>query len=217
MSRKAWRGTLEAAAIPGMSKPELLHRLEWHAEGPEPVPVSAEVLTLVTEPVASRTRFLRTDPDLSPDWFRDLRSSLAALRAYPTERRFPVHNPEEYGYLLSATYRRPVPASCVPALGTEHIDLNWENITAPRFCILDMEHWCTAVTGYGAAYLYLTALEVPAVAARVYEALADVLDTPSGQYAQLVAAALIIRNLTRLPDPGGLAARLHDHADTLLT
>ena len=53
-------------------------------------------------------------------------------------------------------------------------------------------------------------------AALVYEALADVLDTPSGRYAQLAAAALIIRNLTRLPNPGGLAARLHDHADTLL-
>jgi hypothetical protein len=66
------------------------------------------------------------------------------------------------------------------------------------------------------ANLYLTALEVPAVAAQVHKALTGVLDTPSGRYAQLVAAALIIRNLTRLPDPGGLAARLHDHADTLL-
>ena len=216
MSRKAWRGTAEAAVIPGVSKPALLHRIEWHTDGPEPVPVSAEVLTLVTNPVASRERFLRTAPDLPQEWFRDLAASLAALRAYPTDRRFPVHSPEEYGYLLSATYRRPVPATCVPASGTEHIDLNWENITAPRFCILDMEHWCTAVTGYGAAYLYLTALEVPAVAARVYEALADVLDTQSGRYAQLVAAALIIRNLTRLPDPGRLAARLHDHTDTLL-
>ena len=216
MSRKAWRGTAEAAAIPGVSKPALLHRIEWHADGPEPVPVSAEVLTLVTDPVASRERFLRTAPDLPPEWFRDLAASLAALRAYPTERRFPVHSPEEYGYLLSATYRRPVLATCVPAFGTEHIDLNWENITAPRFCILDMEHWCTAVTGYGAAYLYLTALEVPAVADQVHAALADELDTPSGRYAQLVAAALILRNLTRLPDPGRLAARLHAYTDTLL-
>jgi hypothetical protein len=50
MSRKAWRGTAEAAAISGVSKPALLHRIEWHADGPEPVPGSAEVLTLVTDP-----------------------------------------------------------------------------------------------------------------------------------------------------------------------
>lgn len=216
MSHKAWLGTSEAAAIPGVSKPSLLHRIEWRADGPEPVPISAEVLTLVIEPIASCDRFLRTAPDLPSDWFADLSASLAALRAYPTDRRFPVHDAEEYGCLLSATYRRPIPVGCVPAFGTEHIDLNWKNITAPRFQILDMEHWCVAVTGYGAAYLYLTSLEVPAVADRVYEALADVLDTPTGRYAQLVAAALIIRNLTRLPDPGGLATRLHNHTDTLL-
>ena len=54
------------------------------------------------------------------------------------------------------------------------------------------------------------------MAARVRAALADVLDTPTGRYAQLVAAALILRNLTRLPDPGALAARLHDYTGTLL-
>jgi hypothetical protein len=166
MSRKAWRGTVEAAAISRVSKPALLHRIEWQSDGPGPVPVSAEVLTLVTDPVVSRERFLRTAPDLLPDWFGDLTASLAALRAYPTDRRFPVHDAQEYGYLLSATYRNPVPAGWTPAFGTEHIDLNWNNITAPHFCILDMEHWCVAVTGDGAAYLYLTALEVPAVADR---------------------------------------------------
>jgi hypothetical protein len=217
MNRKAWRGTAEAAAIPGVSKPALLHRIEWHADGPAPVPVSAEVLTLAIDLAASRERFLRRAPDLPPDWFSDLAASLAALRAYPTDRRFPVHDAQEYGHLLSATYRRAVPAGCAPAFGTEHLDLAWGNVTAPHFQILDMEHWGVAVTGYGAAYLYLTALEVPAIAARVHQALADVLDTPTGRYAQLVAAALIIRNLTRLPDPGGLAARLHDYTDTLLT
>jgi hypothetical protein len=216
MNRSAWRGTVEAAAIRGVSKPSLLHWVEWHADAPMPVPVSAEVLTLVTESVASRERFLRTAPDLSASWFGDLSASLAALRAYPTDRRFPVHEAEEYGHLLSATYSRPVPVSHVPAFGTEHIDLTWGNITAPHFQIIDMEHWGIAVTGYGAAYLYLTALGVPAVAAQVYAALAEVLDAPSGKYAQLVAAALILRNLTRLPDPGGLAARLHRHTDMLL-
>jgi hypothetical protein len=110
---------------------------------------------------------------------------LRALRAHPTDRRFPVHDAEKYRHLLSATYGIPVPADIAPTFETEHIDLTWENITIPRFCILDMEHWGVAVAGYGAAYLYLTALTVPAVADRVHEALADVLDTPSGQYAQL--------------------------------
>lgn len=97
MNLNAWRGTADAGAIPGVSKPALLHRVEWLAAGSAPVPVSAEVLTLVTDPAASRERFLRTAPDLPPEWFRDLAASLAALHAYPTDRRFPVHSPKEYG------------------------------------------------------------------------------------------------------------------------
>jgi hypothetical protein len=216
MNWNAWRGTIEAAAIPGVCKPSLLHRIEWHADASIPVPVSAEILTLVTDPVASDERILRTTPNLSEDWFLDLSTSLAALRAVSTDRRFPVHSAEEYSRLVSATYRKPVPASHVSSFGTEHLDMAWDNITAPRFQILDMEHWGMAITGYGAAYLYLTALAVPAVAAQVHAALADVLDAPSGRYAQLVAAALILRSLTRLPDSGGLATRLHHHTDTLL-
>jgi hypothetical protein len=217
MNPNAWRGTADAADIPGVSKPALMHRIEWHVSAPVPVPVSAEVLTLVTDPPASRERYLQAAPDLPDDWFRDLAASLAALRAHPTDRRFPVHDAEKYGYLLSATYGRRVPTGIAPAFGTEHTDLTWANITARRLCILDMEHWGLAAAGYGAAYLYLTALTIPAVANRIHEALADVLDTPSGQYAQLVATAIIIRNLTRLPDPDSLAPMLHRHARTLLT
>jgi hypothetical protein len=217
MNWTAWRGTVEAAAITGVRKPSLLHRVEWRTDTPVPVQVSAEILTLVTDRVASRERFLQTAPDLSSDWFRDLAGSLAALRAHPTDRRFPVHDADEYGYLLAATYGTAAPAGTAPTFGTEHLDLTWGNVTAPHFQIIDMEHWGLAVTGYAAAYLYLTALGTPAVADQVHSVLAGVLDTPSGRYAQLAAAAIILRNLTRLPDPGGLAARLHRHTRTLLT
>jgi hypothetical protein len=216
MDRTAWRGTLDAASISGVRKPSLLARIEWCTGDPVPVPVSAEVLTLVTDPVASRDQFLREAPELSLSWFGDLKTSLAALAAYSTDRHFRAHDAGEYRRLLGATYRRPIPADAVPEFGTEHVDLTWGNISAPSFQVIDMEHWGLAVKGYGAAYLYLTSLGVPAVAARVREALADVLDSPSGRYAQLVAAAIIFRNLTRLPDPIGLAAALHRYTETLL-
>jgi hypothetical protein len=217
MDRTAWLGTADAAANEGLATPSLLARIEWRNPDPVPVPVSAEVLTLVTDPVASPDRFLREAPEFSAAWFSDLNRSLTALASWPTSRRFRVHDAEQYERLLHATYLRPVPDETRPEFGTEHVDLVWGNITTPRFQIIDMEHWGLAVKGFGAACLYLTAMGLPAVAARVHEALSDVLDCPSGRYAQLVAAALILRDLTRLPDPDGLAARLHHHTRTLLT
>jgi hypothetical protein len=216
MDRTAWLGTADAATIEGVRKPELLVRTEWRTAGPVPVPVSAEIMTLVTDPVASADRFLHQAAALDPYWFSDLTASLAALARYPTTRRFRVHTAEEYAHLLNATYRQPLPASLIPEFGTEHVDLNWSNITVPRFCIIDMEHWCHAAKGYGAACLYLTSLGTPAVAAQVRDALASTLDSPSGRYAQLVAAAIILRDLTRLPDPLGIAAIVRRHTETLL-
>ena len=216
MDQTAWRGTRDAAAIPGVCKPSMLKHVEWSTSGPPQVPVSAEVLTLVADHTASRDRFLYQAPELSPAWYADLAASLAALADWRTGRRFRVHEQTQYDYLLSATYRRPVPVGIAAEFGTEHLDLSWENVSAPGFQILDMEHWGLGVRGYGAAYLYLTSLAVPQVAQQVHEALADVLDSPSGRYAQLVAAALIIRNLTRLADPADLAGMLHRYTDALL-
>ena len=216
MDEAAWRGTREAAVIAGVRKPALLASVEWVLEGPVRVSVSAEVLTYIPDRAASAERFLAAAPDLAATWFEDLAGSLAALAAHPTGRRFVVHDRDSYDRLLAATYRRPLRLDLHPEFGTEHLDLSWENVSAPAFHILDMEHWGIGVRGYGAAYLYLTALAAPDVAAKVHDALADVLDTPSGRYAQFAAAALIIRNLTRLPDPLGLAGLLHRHTDTLL-
>jgi hypothetical protein len=216
MDRTAWLGTSEAAAIEGLSTPSLLARIAWHHTDPVPVPVGAEVLTLVTDPAASPGRFLLGTPQLSDDWLTDLRCSLNALASCPTSRRFRVHNAEYYERLLHAAYPFPLPYDARPAFGTEHLDLAWGNITVPRFQIIDMEHWGLAVKGFGAACLYLAAMGAPAVAERVREALSEMLDCPSGRYAQLVAEALMLRDLTRLPDPDDLASTLHRHARELL-
>ena len=217
MSRKAWRGTAEAAAIPGVSKPALLHRIEWHTDGPAPVPVSAEVLTLVTDPLASRERFLRTAPDLPADWFSDLSASLAALRAYPTGS--PVPGPRCRGVRLPA--QRDLPPAGPrrlrsglrdrahrPELGEHH------RSAFPASSTWSTGAWPSPATAPPTSTSRRSKSR-PSPPGSAH-ALADVLDTPSGRYAQLVAAALILRNLTRLPDPGGLAARLHRYTDTLL-
>ena len=217
MDETAWRGTADAAGIEGLAAPSLLARIEWLHPDPVPVLVGAEILTLVSEPSASADRFLREVPEFGAAWFNDLRCSLTALAAWPTSRRFRVHDAGQYGRLLHAADLVPVPDDIRPEFGTEHLDLVWGNITVPGFQIIDMEHWGVAVKGFGAAYLYLTAMGVSAVAAQVRQALSDVLDSPSGRYAQLVASALILRDLTRLPDPGGLAKRLHRHTRALLT
>ncbi|MGH3564929.1 MAG: hypothetical protein ACRDRH_02610 [Pseudonocardia sp.] len=190
--------------------------MEWTTNGPTPVPVSGETLTFVSDPVASRSRFLQEPPTLAASWMRDLRSSLAALSEVATERRFRVHDAEQYGYLLNATYGCSLPRGIAPEFGTEHIDLSWGNISAPNLTIIDWEHWGVAVRGYGIAYLYLTTLAVPSIARRIHETFADLLDSPTGRYAQLVAAAVIIRNLTHLPDDAALAPLLHRHTARLL-
>ena len=96
MDRTAWLGTADAATIEGVRKPALLVRTEWRTAGPVPVPVSAEIMTLVTDPVGSADRFLHQAPALDPCWFGDLTASLAALARYSTSRRFRVHAAEEY-------------------------------------------------------------------------------------------------------------------------
>jgi len=58
---------------------------------------------------------------------------------------------------------------------------------------VDWELWGSAPAGAGAATLYTFSLLVPPVAGRVRAVFADVLDTLDGQYAQLRAAARILR------------------------
>jgi hypothetical protein len=62
MDRTAWLGTADAAPIEGVRKPELLMRTEWRTASPVPVPVSAEIMTLITDPAASTDRFLQQAP-----------------------------------------------------------------------------------------------------------------------------------------------------------
>lgn len=212
-------GLRDAMPLKGIKKPDVLASTEWTRTDPVPVPIVADLVTLVTDPTAAgRNQFLTEPVDLSDVWLADLRASLDALAGYPTTRETFGHQLDRFDHLVRAVYGRPLPADVAPQWGTvEHQDLHWGNITIPKFMILDWEMWGVGLTGYGVARLYCTGLAVPEVAEKLYAAFADILDSPSGRYAQLVAAAEVIMTIADYDHPPELARGVHRVTDTILS
>lgn len=207
---EVWTGTRDALVITGVPKPRLVDRVEW--EDP-PVVIGAELMTYVPAAPCSPTAELRQTVDLPEKWWGDLRSAMDRLAAHPTRRG--DHDAHAYLQELADTYGRPLDLP-VPVMRTEHTDLHWANVTAPELWILDWEYWGSAPAGMGAAMLYLHSLLVPAMAARVREAYADLLDSPSGRVAQLAAGAHILSRSYRVGDYAELQHPVRAHVRRLL-
>jgi hypothetical protein len=99
---------------------------------------------------------------------------------------------------------------------TAHGDLHWANLCAPGLQIIDWEGWGLAPAGYDAATLHAHSLLVPGTAARVRAELADVLNTPDGRFAELVAISELLHGVAR-GDNIELAEQLHRQATHLLS
>lgn len=205
-----WTGNRDAAEISDVPKPHLVARVEW--EEP-PVAMYAELMTYVPDQVCSSTPELMRPLDAPDTWWRDLRSALDKLALHPTDRG--EHSPEAVLRELEDLYARRLDLPR-PSLRTEHTDLHWANLTSPRLCILDWEYWGSAPAGYGAALLYFHSLLVPETAEKVRQVFADLLDTPSGQVAQLSAAAHILGRAHRVDDYAELQHPVRRHTHRLL-
>lgn len=68
---EAWTGTVEANQITGVPKPRVLEVYEWSERDWRDQ--RAEVLTLMPGRSCSPTDVLHSEPDLSPQWWRELR------------------------------------------------------------------------------------------------------------------------------------------------
>ena len=207
---EAWTGNVDAAAITGVPKPELVARVEWDEP---PVVVYAELLSYVPEVACSPTPELTAELTLPDAWWAGLHTALDALAGHPTTRG--TGDPDAYLRDLERLYGRPLGLPA-PELRTEHGDLHWANLTQPRPYLLDWEYWGRAAAGYGPALLYCHTLLVPAVAGRVRHEFADVLDAPSGRVAQLAAAAHILDRAHRVGDYRELRHPVQEHAHQLL-
>lgn len=182
-----WTGNQDAATIIGVPKPTVIDMHEW---GEQTYRNRAEVMTLVTEEVCSQSQELRTELNLSQQWWLDLRSALDTLSTHESD---------------------PI----ITRWTIAHGDLNWSNLTAPRLMILDWESFGAAPAGYDAATLYVLSLLKPETARMVHENFADVLDSPDGIRSQL---HVITRYLKRIEhgDFADLADPLHQHARRLV-
>jgi len=203
-----WTGNQEAATIVSVPKPTVLDMYEW---GEQTYRNRAEVMTLVTDRVCSKTQELRTELDLSPQWWSDLRSAQNALSEHKTRRT--VTSQEAVTRRLLAFFGSSVDP-LVTRWTTAHGDLNWSNLTAPRLVILDWESFGIAPAGYDAATLYVLSLLMPETAKKVYEKFADVLDSPDGVRSQLHVIGRYLKRVENGDFPD-FADALHRHARQL--
>lgn len=209
---KIWEGTVLADQLmPDLAKPALLGLHDWDMNG---VAYRAELTEFITEPVCSPDPILRTELDLSPEWFDELRANLAIIAAVDTDRT-----------VISQDYLdRTMPqfldvaagrATRAPAWTTAHGDVHFANLTAPGLRLLDLEGFGAAPAGYDAATLYTYSLLAPRTAAAVYTAFADVLDSTTGRFAQLAITTELLQSCTR-GDNLDLRAVLEDRLRVLI-
>lgn len=205
----AWIGNADANTITGVRKPAVCAVVEWDESGRR---VRAELMTLAPGTRISADMALRQPADLDDEWWNEIRSSLDTLAVHPTDR---VCLDEQFvRRRLLAAFGVEINTARL-TWSTAHGDVHWANLTAPRCWLLDWESWGSAPVGYDAALLLCASLLQSEIAERVRAVFADLLDTPGGHIALLLAAAKLL-GLVEYGDHPDLAVPVHRHARTII-
>lgn len=186
-----WDGNVEANAIRGVSKPEVLRWTDWHHTGDylRGRRLRAEVMTLASGHRVASRGFLHGDPHLPDSWWNDLGQSLTTLAAHPVPEDDPVGTLRYTSNGVQAHFGVTLDPDLFTGIvwTTAHADLHWANLTGPELCILDWESWRRAPAGYDAATLYCNSLSHPPTARRIRELFPALFDTYSGRISLLSA------------------------------
>ncbi|USX49234.1 hypothetical protein [Lentzea sp. HUAS12] len=184
-----WDGNVSANSIRGVAKPAVLRWHDWQHDDEylRGRRLRGEVMTLALGTTVAPGGVLHDDPRLPDTWWQDLRRSLEALAAHPTEWH------HELGAVASTirsvehhfgiTLAEDVFADV--SWTTAHADLHWANLRRPQMCILDWESWRPMFAGYDLATLYCNSLRDPVTARRIRDM--PELHTRSGRLALLSA------------------------------
>ncbi|MET8626575.1 hypothetical protein ABZW30_22930 [Kitasatospora sp. NPDC004669] len=151
------------------------------------------MIDYITDPVVSTRPDLVNDPNLPDTWWHALRTATESLGG-ARGTRITVRDtwikkafPQYLGI--------PAPAEVERVTG--HGDFHWGNLTGPALTILDWERWGLVPVGFDPGMLHANSLLVPAVAARIRDEFAAVLDTPAGRTGELAAIAEMLQAVAR--------------------
>ncbi|GAA3561374.1 hypothetical protein GCM10022222_51420 [Amycolatopsis ultiminotia] len=192
-----WTGNVDANTITGIRKPHVLDWTQWDTPDQQRR-VRAELMTFLPERPCSPTDTLHTPITLPQQWWHDLRHSLEHLHTIPTHRfHHDTTEPPRVRHIFGDHVADALPRHWE----TVHGDLHWNNLTQPRFGLLDWEMWGRGPTGIDAATLYLHSLPTPDTATHVWNTFTDTLTTPTGHAALITAAARILHRTTHGDHP----------------
>lgn len=214
-----WDGNVEANAIRGVPKPDVLKWTDWqntdtYLNGRL---LRGEMMTLAPGVTIASGGVLHDDPRLSQTWWHDLDVALDALATLPVDWdnevgtiRYTINSTREHFDLT-------LDESAFADLEwtTAHADLHWGNLRGPDLCILDWETWRPAPAGYDAATLYSNSLLHPPTARRIRAM--PVLDTHTGQFALLSAICRYLNTIGDGSDLDELEGLLRTEADRILS
>ncbi|MGP3684240.1 hypothetical protein ACTVZO_05915 [Streptomyces sp. IBSNAI002] len=218
VTRSPRRGTARAreegltgavSRVPREVPRPVVHEVHHWSEGE--YAFEAELLGLVPQPPLSlQGPALMRDPALPQQWWDGLHQSLRLLAGAEARGQ----SVPDAWCVRAFTEVLGIPAPSLIERVTGHGDLHWGNLTGTPLTLLGWDHWGRVPVGYDAGLLHAGSLLVPAVAARVREEFAAVLDTPAGRIGELAALAVLLRAVAH-GWGAGLSPRLRARAEEL--
>ncbi|WP_406459541.1 hypothetical protein OG782_37255 (plasmid) [Streptomyces sp. NBC_00876] len=191
---KLWDGTeLAAKAFPDVRMPALHGLHDWTAAGRA---YRAELTRFIDEPVLSPDPVLRTELELTADWFTTIRSTLTKIATASTDRT--AVRQQWIDRAVPQYTGRPAPR--IEHWECAHGDFHAANLTNGG-TLLDWEGWGLAPRGYDVALLVAYSQLAPRTAAHMRDAFSNLLDTSTGHAALLVVCADLLQSASRGDHP----------------
>ncbi|WP_405834229.1 hypothetical protein [Streptomyces sp. NBC_00105] len=172
----------------------------------------ADLLTRIAHTVISPdTLELLADLCIDGGWWAELRGALDVAAAVPTDREAARTMWMRRSFPLFLGFDDPDRVERV----TGHATCTGPaNLTGGSLTVMNPECWGSVPVGFDAGLLHAYGLRVPAVAARVRDEFAHVLDTPAGRIGELAALCEMLQAVARgeyaesAPCPHGPCVRI---------